>query len=142
MSSPRAFVVLFGLLVAGCSAPPALTVDTAAADAELKDYQLRALEARVQTMPAGAERDYYGGMLAARSGRFDDAITQLNRALPRVRESQTKHAAIALEALGTAYRANNNYREAASVYADLSDHFSGQLEHFPADDAALARILK
>ena len=141
----HAHVAFFALLVVGCSAPrsgsPSSTVDTAAADAELRDYRLRDLETRVQTMPAGPERDYYNGMLAARSGRFDEAISQLDRALPHLRGSQPNHAATALEALATAYRANNQYGHAAAAYADLSDHFSGQLDHFPADDAALARIL-
>jgi hypothetical protein len=116
-------------------------VDTASADAELRDYRLHALESRVQTMQAGTERDYYSGVLAARFGRFDEAIGALRRALPALRASQPKHAAIALEALATAYRANNQYAEAASVYAELSEHFKDQLEHFPSDDAALARIL-
>jgi predicted aspartyl protease len=92
-------------------------------------------------MPDGPERDYFNGMLAARSGRFRDAVALLNRALPHLRESAPKRAAMALEAIGTAYRAENQYADAARAYAALSDHFANQLEHFPADDAALARIL-
>jgi predicted aspartyl protease len=137
-------MALYGLLVVACStcrSSQPSTVDTAAADAELRDYQLRALEARVQAMTPGPERTYYTGMLAARSGRFDEAISELGRALPQIRGSQPNHAAAALEALATAFRATNQYGDAASAYADLSEHFSGQLEHFPADDAALARIL-
>ena len=65
----------------------------AAADAELRDYQLHALEARVQNMPEGTERDYFSGMLASRSGQFDDAIARLNRALPGLRQSEPKRAA-------------------------------------------------
>ena len=131
----NASAVLLGLLWAACGQP------NAAADAELRDYQLRALEARVQKMPEGPERDYFSGMLASRSGQFDDAIERLNRALPRLRQSEPKRAAMALEAIATAYRANNLYGDAARTYSDLSDNFSGQLDHFPADDAALARIL-
>ncbi len=92
-------------------------------------------------MPDGPERDYFSGMLAARSGRFGDAVAQLNRALPHVRESAPKRAAMALEAIATAYRADNQYGDAARAYAELSDHFADQLDDFPADDAALARIL-
>ena len=92
-------------------------------------------------MPEGPERDYFSGMLAARSGRFGDAIAQLNRALPHLRESAPKRAAMALEAIATAYRANNQYGDAVRAYAELSDRFANQLDHFPADDAALARIL-
>jgi predicted aspartyl protease len=92
-------------------------------------------------MAEGPERDYFGGMLASRSGEFDEAVTLLNRALPGLRQSEPKRAAMALEAVATAYRANNQYGDAARAYSDLSDNFSGQLDHFPADDAALARIL-
>jgi len=113
----------------------------ARADDDLRDYHLRALETRIQSMPDGPERDYFSGMLAARSGRFGDAIAQINRALPHLRESAPQRAAIALEAIGTAYRANNQYGDAGRAYAELSDRFASQLAHFPADDAALARIL-
>jgi predicted aspartyl protease len=130
-------VVLLGLLGAACGKPA--TADSA--DIELRDYQLPALEVRVRSMPEGPERDYFSGMLSTRRGQFDDALDRLNRALPRLRESAPKRAAIALEAMATASRANNRYGDAARAYADLSDHFSGQLDRFPADDAALARIL-
>jgi predicted aspartyl protease len=131
----------------GCSTPPPAAADNVSAaiatmaDADLQDYQLRGLETDIQRMPDGPERDYFGGMLAARSGRFGDAIAQLNRALPHLRESAPKRAARALEAIATAYRADNQYADAAGAYADLSAHFADQLDHFPASDAALARIL-
>jgi hypothetical protein len=92
-------------------------------------------------MPDGPERDCLSGMLAARSGRFGDSIDRINRALPHLRQSAPKRAAMALEAIATAYRANNQYGDAARAYAELSDRFANQLDHFPADDAALARIL-
>ena len=111
------------------------------ADTDLQDYQLLALETHIQRMPDGPERDYFSGMLAARSGRFGDAVAQLNRALPHLRESAPKRAAMALEAIATAYRADNQYGDAARAYAELSDHFADQLDRFPAGDAALARIL-
>jgi predicted aspartyl protease len=125
-------------------APPEaenVSAETAAmADTDLRDYQLRALEIHLQRMPDGPEREYFSGMLAARSGRFGDAVAQLNRAVPHPRESDPKRAAVALEAIATAYRADNQYGDAARAYAELSDHFANQLD-FPADDAALARIL-
>jgi predicted aspartyl protease len=92
-------------------------------------------------MPHGPERDYFSGMLAARSGRFGDAIAQLKRALPHLREVAPKRAAMALEAIATAYRADNQYADATRAYIDLSDHFANQLDHFPASDVALASIL-
>jgi len=111
----------FVLIASACVAcappapPGAQTVSAATAtmaDTDLRDYQLRALETRIQGMPDGPERDYFSGMLAARSGRFGDAIAQINRALPHLRESAPKRAAMALEAVATAYRANNHYGDA------------------------------
>ena len=139
--------VLIASVCVACAtpAPPgAENVSPAAAmtaDADLQNYQLRDLETHIQRMPEGPERDYFNGMLAARSGRFSDAIAQLNRALPHLRESAHKRAAMALEAIATAYRADNQYGDAARAYAELSDRFANQLDRFPADDAALARIL-
>ena len=139
--------VLIASLCVACAtpAPPGAENVSAAtatmADTDLQAYQLRALETHIQRMPDGPERDYFSGMLAARSGQFGDAVAQLNRALPHLRESAPKRAAMALEAIATAYRADNQYGDAARTYAELSDHFADQLDHFPADDAALARIL-
>src|SRR4051794_14034937 len=140
--------VLMASVCVACATPtpPGAQTGSAAtaamADTDLRDYQLRALETRIQGMPDGPERDYFRGMLAARSGRFGDAIAQISRALPHLRKSAPKRAAMALEAIATAYRANNQYGDAARAYAELSDHFGNQLDHFPADDAALAGILK
>jgi predicted aspartyl protease len=61
--------------------------------------------------------------------------------LPGLSQSQPKRAAMALEAMATAYRATNRYGDAARAYTDLAANFSGQLDRFPEDDAALARIL-
>src|ERR671912_130312 len=98
--------VLIASLCVACTTPAtrgAEDVSAAAilADGELQGYQLRSLETRIQTMPDGPERDYFRGMLAARSGRFGDAVDKLSRALPHLRESNPKRAAIALEAIGT-----------------------------------------
>jgi len=139
--------VLIASLCVACAtpAPPGAENVSAAtatmADTDLQHYQLRALETHIQTMADGPERDYFSGMLAARSGRFGDAVAQLNRALPHLRESAPKRAAMALEAIATAYSADNQYGDAARAYAELSDHFADQLDDFPAEDAALARIL-
>jgi predicted aspartyl protease len=140
----RSYVLIASVCVACAKPAPPESANAATAmmaDADLQDYQLRALESRIQRMPDDPERDYFSGMLAARSGRFGDAIAQLDRALPHLRESAPKRAALALEAIATAFRADNQYGDAARAYAELSDHFADQLDHFPADDAALARIL-
>ncbi len=149
---PRAFpgvsgCVLIASLCAACATPPPpdaenVSASTAAiADLDLQHYQLRALETHIERMPDGPDRDYFNGMLAARSGRFGEAVDQLSRAMPHLRESDPKRAALALEAIATAYRADHQYADAARAYAELSARFAGQLDAFPADDAALARIL-
>ena len=81
------YVVIASLCVACATpAPPGAENVSAAtatmADTDLQAYQLRALETHIQKMPDGPERDYFSGMLAARSGQFGDAVAQLNRALP------------------------------------------------------------
>jgi len=147
LSAFNAACVLSGLLWIGCAMPqPAQSRNAASetgatAETELRDFRLGALEARIETMPEGLERDYFSGMLAVRSGHFDDAIRRLNRTLPQLRQSEPKRAALALDALATAYRANNQYADAAHAYSELAEHFAGQLDHDPADDAAIARIL-
>ena len=62
-------------------------------------------------------------------------------ALPQLRQSAPRCAAFALDALATAHIAESRYGAASRAYAELSDRYADQLEHFPADDAALARIL-
>ena len=59
------------------------------------------------------QRDYFAGVLANRSGHIDDSILLLNRALPNIRESQAKRAAIALEALADDYNKSFRYGDAA-----------------------------
>ena len=115
---------------------------SATADTALATYDLRELSRLIESLSEGVERDYFAGMLAVRSGRFEAGIEQLTRALPPLRQSAPKRAAVALEALGTAYRATNRHADAARVYRELTDRFASQLEHFPDDDAGLALIMR
>src|SRR5687767_4674298 len=114
--------VLIASLCVACATPaPPGTEDASgttatAADTDLQGYQLRAVETHIQTIPDGPEREYFRGMLAVRSGRFGDAVALLGRALPHLRRSNPKRAAMALEAMGTAYRAENQYGDAARAY--------------------------
>ena len=114
----------------------------AAADTALAIYDLRELSRLIGSLSEGVDRDYFAGMLAVRSGRFEAGANQLTRALPPLRESAPERAAVALEALGTAYRATNRHADAARAYRELADRFAGQLEHFPDDDAGLALIMR
>ena len=112
-------------------------------DAEVKEFRLPALEARLQTMQSGPERDYFAGVLANRSGHIDDSILLLNRVLPNIRESQAKRAAIALEALADDYNKSFRYGDAARTYDDLLAHFAGQLASGGTkDDSGVAHLLE
>jgi len=110
-------------------------------DAEVRNYQLDALSARLTSIAPGIEHDYVAGILAARSGRTDAAIDLLTRTLPALRRAQPDRAAHALEALADAYMIAYRYREAANTYRELKDHFAGRLQNDVTDDAALAQIL-
>ena len=48
-------------------------------DAEVRDYRLHALDARVESLPPGIERDYLAGVLASRRGRTEESIALLIR---------------------------------------------------------------
>ena len=112
-------------------------------DADVKEFRLSELEARLQTMQPGPERDHFAGVLANRSGHIDDSILLLNRALPNIRESQAKRAAIALEALADDYNKSFRYGDAARTYDDLLAHFAGQLDRGGTkDDSDLAHLLQ
>jgi predicted aspartyl protease len=132
--------VWIGAGFAGAPAPAA-TASSAALDDEVRSYALRALDARVKTLPPGSEHDYAAGILAARSARAAAAIDLLTRTLPGLREAQPERAAHALEALGDTYMLTYRYRDAADAYRDLMDHFPGTLQNDVTDDAALAQIL-
>jgi hypothetical protein len=94
--------VLIASLCVACATPARPATDNGSAttatlaDTDLQAYDLPTLETRIRTMPDGPEREYFSGMLAARSGRFRDAVAQFNRALPHLRESDPTRAARAL----------------------------------------------
>src|SRR5215469_5544545 len=98
-----------------------------APDAEVRDFAMPQLEARLATMPAGPERDYFMGVLANRSGRVEESIRLLERVLPEVRKANPARAAVTLEALADNYLKIFRYADAARAYEDLLANFSGQL---------------
>jgi hypothetical protein len=68
------------------------TQAAAGPDAELKEFELGKLEARLGKIQPGSERDYFAGMLANRTGRIAESIRLLNGALPALRESNPSRA--------------------------------------------------
>src|SRR4051812_584497 len=112
------------------------------ADADVRDFRIGALTARVRLMPPGVERDYFLGILAGRSGRTEESLRLLKRALPEIRTTQPQRAAIALKAVAEAYVASYRYRQAAQAYDDLEKHLAEDLRRDVGNDAALARLLR
>jgi predicted aspartyl protease len=115
-------------------------------DVELKNFRLDALQKTLQAMGHGAEREYFEGMLANRTGRIADSIRLLNDALPHIRQSQPVRAALALRTLGDNYDKTFRYADAYRAYDDLLAHFAGQLDmedlQGVRDDAQSDRILR
>jgi hypothetical protein len=88
-------------------------------DLEVKEFRLADLQDRLRTMPPGAERDYFAGVLANWQGRTEESIRLLNTALPSIRKSQAARAAVALQTLADDYNKAFRYRDAARAYDDL-----------------------
>lgn len=55
-------------------------------DADVKQFRLHELEARLRMMQPGPERDYFAGVLANRVGNISESIRLLTGALPNLRE--------------------------------------------------------
>jgi hypothetical protein len=144
MELTRKRVLLFIFLVATQTAAPLQkNVAPTDPDAEVKEFRVSALEDRLQKMQPGPERDFFAGVLANWNGRIDDSILLLNRALPGIRESQPKRAALALETLADDYTKSFRYTDAARTYDDLLEHFSDKVDWGGTrDDSALVHLLQ
>jgi hypothetical protein len=84
-------------------------------DAEVRDFRIGPLTARVRLMTPGVERDYFSGILASRSARTEESLLLLNRVLPELRKTEPQRAAIAPKAVAESYLASYRYREAAQA---------------------------
>jgi predicted aspartyl protease len=111
-------------------------------DADVRDFRIGALTAKVRLMTPGVERDYFSGILSSRSARTENGFRLLNRALPELRTTRPERAAIALKTIAEAYLASYRYREAAQAYDDLERHFDENLRRGVGSDAAVARLLR
>jgi hypothetical protein len=104
------------------------------------------MEARLGTIPPGAERDYFAGVLANRAGRVAESIRLLNNALPSIRASRPDRAAVALQTLADDYSKSFRYSDAAQAYDDLLAHFAKQLDgdrlQGTRDDSGVLHILR
>ena len=128
------------------AAPSKAAADSAEADADVKEFRLEELEAKLPSMQPGPEHDYFAGVLANRAGRLEESIRLLNSALPGIRTSRPDRAAIALQALADDYNKTFRYADAAQAYDDLLTNFASQLSgsqlQDTKDDSGLAHILR
>jgi len=138
--------LLMGLCVYVCAVAQAAVANPQGAaegpDAKLKNFELGRLQGQLHSMPPGAERDYIAGVLANRQERTADSIRLLEKALPAIRATEPARAAIALRALAYDFTDTFQYREAASAFDDLLDHFAAESDQGDRDDAGVARVLR
>jgi predicted aspartyl protease len=135
--------LLSGCSTNGQSVPTAGHVsDSDDPDADVRDFRIAALTAKVRLMTPGVERDYFSGILASRSGRTEESLLLLQRALPELRNTQPQRATNALKAVAEAYSGSYRYQEAAQAYDDLEQHFARDLRPDVGNDAALARLVR
>jgi len=126
-SSGSTFAVVFTQALFGAAAAARRDI-ASGADAEVKDFQLQELEARLKTTPPGYERDYFSGVLANREGLTEMSIQLLESALSSIRLSQPRRAAVALEALADDYNKSFRYKEAALTDDDLLKNFTSYVD--------------
>jgi predicted aspartyl protease len=140
-------LLVFLFLATSASWPQTRQADTESGpDLALKEFRLDELEARLQAMPSGTERDYFAGMVANRTNRTEESIDLLNKAIPALRETRPDRAKEALDALADDYMKTFRYGDAVQTMDDLVAQFAGQFKSVELqrtkDDAGIARILR
>jgi hypothetical protein len=113
------------------------------ANADLPDETLKN---KVTVLPAGAERDFFSGILATRLGEDDEAVRLFTRAIPELKRSHSDEAAMALRLLADTDDRMGRFADSTTVY-DKLEH-SGLERTLPdtyrsgvKDDSELARVL-
>ena len=102
-----------------------------ALDAMVKDFRYEDLEASLPSLPMGAERDYFAGILANRQGRVDDSIQLLQPVIPQIEDEHPAQAAIGLWTLADDCIKSYRYLPAIGFYENLLAHFR---QHLDSDD--------
>ena len=73
------------------------------------------------------DREYFEGVLANRRNELEKSISLLKKAVPSLKESNPKRAAVALRSLADDYTKTFQYAEADKTYAELLGDFSKRL---------------
>jgi len=140
------FMAIVLLTALPCRAQGGKAAEATGPDVELKEFRLDELEARLQSMQPGTERDYFTGMVANRTNHVEASIDLLNKALPALREARPDRAKEALDTLADDYMKTFRYGHAVEAMDDLVAHFAGQFKsrelQLTKDNAEIARILR
>lgn len=104
-------------------------------DADIKNFDYSQLASAVDAMPPSAERDYFAGVLANRSGHIAQSIELLTHALPHLESSEPYRASVALRALAHDYLKSYRYNDAIQASEELLHKFSSQLDKVESHDA-------
>jgi predicted aspartyl protease len=132
------------LLLATAPAFPASKGD--ALDRLVKQLRYEELEAKLVSIPAGVDHDYFAGILANREGRVADSIRLLESGIAKLKTENQLRAAQALETLADDYVKVFRYNVAADTCSDLLDHFAKQLSKeersSEKDDCATFQLLR
>ena len=110
-------------------------------DADLADFRLDQLQAELEKMSRGPERDYLAGLLANRRGQAGQSIELLKRGLPALRQARDARASVALKALADDYTKIFAYDAAAKAYDDLFALFPNENKGGTRDDAGVLHLL-
>ncbi|HTD22809.1 MAG TPA: aspartyl protease family protein [Terriglobales bacterium] len=114
--------------------PATLPQSTTALDVDVKELRYEELEAALDTVAAGAEHDYFAGVLANREGRAAESIPLLQRSLPAIKTRNPTRTAVALSTLADDYVKSYRYADATATYQELLKHFSEQLDKVELQD--------
>jgi predicted aspartyl protease len=138
-------ICLSVLLVLG--ALPALAVSKGdALDRMVKQLRYEDLEAKLPSIPATLEYDYFAGILANREGRAAESIRLLEGWVAKLKAENPLRAAQALETLSDDYIKVFRYNDAADTCNDLLEHFPKQLSNAERssekDDCATFNLLR
>jgi predicted aspartyl protease len=132
----------------GAQAPSSRTSTSSSSDLDalIKNFDYTELEDAVATMPESAERDYFAGVLANRSGNLAESIELLTKVLPGLKASRPDRASVALEALADDYTKSFRYAEAIPAFEDLLHNFATQMDPIKKksaqDDYQVALLLR
>jgi hypothetical protein len=116
------------------------------ANVAIGDVPIAQLKSEITKTTPGPLRNYFGGVLAAREGRDEEAIQLFTQAWPSLRRTDPDQAALALRLLADVYDREGLYARSRPLYDELENsHLLNRLTETDRqgvrDDAELSRVL-